>query len=380
MIKNSIILLILITLVFVLGFSFKTNGSMNDTSLKNAYELYKNNFMTQEGRILDPNENNITTSEGQSYIMMQSLIFDDEQTFELAYTWAKDNLQRNDKLFSWLWGENSDSKYQILDENSASDADIDIAFALILAHKKWQNDQYLFEAKEIINSIWDYETRRIGNHLVLMPGALQNKSEEIEINPSYFSPYAFRLFQKYDDTHDWNLIIDSSYYYLNKVMLETKTNLPPNWFLIEDGKIVLEDSQRSDFSYDAIRVFIRIYYDFLMTGEKRALTVLDKADFFIEKWMVSKTFYTNYKKNGELRDNSQYLGAIAVMLPVISIYNKEVADEIYKDKLMAEFNNPNYWQTMNDYYGKNLFLFGWFLYDKNTAEYKNMLKRKIIKK
>lgn len=35
---------------------------------------------------------------------------------------------------------------------------------------------------------------------------------------------------------------------------KTKTGLPPNWFLIEDRKIVFEDNERSDFSYDAIRV------------------------------------------------------------------------------------------------------------------------------
>jgi endoglucanase len=336
--------------------------------------------MTKDGRIIDPDKKNITTSEGQTYIMLQSLIFNNEETFKLAYSWAKTNLQRKDKLFSWLWGKDSNGQYKILDENSASDADVDIAFALLLANKKWGDEKYLLEAEEIIDAIWSYETRRIDHHLVLMPGALQNKAEKIEINPSYFSPYAFRVFQKYDDSHDWQSVVDSSYYYLNSVILETKTNLPPDWFLIKDGKIVLEDSQRSDFSYDAIRVFARIYYDFLMSGDKRALSILDKSDFFIEKWKNSYKIYTNYKKDGAIMDNFQHTGSISILLPVINIYNEEIANEIYQNKLMPKFNDTNYWSTMHDYYGKNLSLFGWFLYDKNTPEYKNMFRNKIIKK
>ena len=183
---------------------------------------------------------------------------EDKKTFDLVYKWTKENLQRNDKLFAWLWGKDPNGEYKILDENSASDADIDIALALLLAYEKWEGEngkkvgqwkcQYLQESIPIINSIWGKETKKIGRYLVLMPGVDQNLSDKIEVNPSYFSPYAFRYFQKYDDLHDWELLIDSSYYYLDKAIFATRTGLPPNWFLIKNGQIVLENSDRSDFS------------------------------------------------------------------------------------------------------------------------------------
>lgn len=381
MVKHNLIFILLISLSFVFFLSVKVSGiPKNNISIRQAYELYKNKFLTPEGRIIDPDKKNITTSEGQSYMMMLCIIFDDEKTFKQIYKWTQDNLQRDDKLFSWLWGKDKDGKYKILDENSASDADVDIAYSLIAGYKKWRNPQYLKDAKEIINAIWEHEIKRVGDHLVLMPGVIQTQDKKIEVNPSYFSPYAFRMFNNYDELHDWNTLVDSSYYYLNQVTSLTATGLPPDWFLIENGKIVLEDSERSDFSYDAVRVFSRIYFDFILTGDKRALEVITKSKVFIQEWNNSRSIHTSYKKNGELRDNSQYLGTVSIIVPIISIFDKEIAIDIYQNKLSSKFNDKNYWQSKNNYYGKNLSLFGWFLYDKKSKEYKDLLKLKILKK
>lgn len=366
--KFNIILLFAIIFIFIL--SFKACGEQKyNFCLKKSYDLYKNAFMSKDGRIMDPEKNNITTSEGQSYIMLRSLAMADKKTFGLTYKWAKNNLQREDKLFAWLWGKNKNGEYRILDNNSASDADIDIAFALLLAYETWNENQYLQEAIPIIKSIWNNETKQIDSYRVLMPGVNQTSSTKTEVNPSYFSPYAFRLFQKYDDTNDWNCLIDSSYYYLNQVMSKTETGLPPNWFLIEGaqngGQIVLEDSPRSDFSYDAIRVFIRVYLDYIKTGDKRSLPILEKSRFFIERWNTNdgknQKFYVNYKANGQLKDTDEFIGSIAVLLPVISMYDKELANSAYENKIKP-YQNEDYWKSKKDYYAKNLLWFGCYLW------------------
>lgn len=355
-------------IIILVFFALKVNGRQDRNvylSLKEANSLYKSNFMTSDGRIMDPDKKNISTSEGQSYIMLQSLVLDDKETFDLAFSWAKNNLQRKDKLFAWLWGKSPQGKYEILDYNSASDADVDIAFALLLAHEKWKQTEYLTEALHIINSIWNNETKRIGNHLVLMPGVEQMSDSKIEVNPSYFSPYAFKLFHEYDENHDWTVLVDSSYYYLNLVMSETTTGLPPNWFVVTDGKVIFEKTPRGDFSYDAVRVFPRIYMDYLKTGDKRADSVLEKSRFFVTKWMESGKFYTNYKSDGELSDENQYIGSIAILLPIINLYDSKVAKQIYEQKLEQKIKSKEYWTVKNDYYGKNLTWFGIFFYKKN---------------
>lgn len=366
MVKNNIVILIMIIIILaiitlVLFTQNKCKGCVFD--LTKSYHSYKQDYMSEDGRIMDPKIGYSTTSEAQSYMLLMCLIMKDKETFDLVYNWTKNNIRRSDGLFSWLWGKNKDGEYKILDYNSASDADINIAFALIAAYKTWKDESYLKEAVPIIQSIWDNETRRVGDHLVLMPGVVQATSEKIEINPSYFAPNAFRFFQQYDNLHDWNELIDSSYYYLQEVMAKTKTGLPPNWFLIKDGQIVIEDSECGDFSYDAIRVFWTIYRDYTKHGEKRALPILEKSNFFIEEWKKNKTIYVNYQANGKLRDKVEFIGSIALLLPTIKLYDKKIAKEIYDSKLLPYLKDPKDWNDKNEYYERNLLWFGYYLYN-----------------
>lgn len=357
----TIILIIILTIIILISIQ-PSVSKVNSLNLIKSCDVYKKDYMSKDGRIMDPDRNNVTTSEGQAYMLLMSLATNDKKTFDLVYTWTKNNLSRKDKLFAWLWGKNKNGDYKIIDPNSASDADIDIAFSLLSAYQQWQDKKYLKEAIPIIESIWDKETRRVGKHLVLMPGVKQAEAETIEINPSYFSPYSFKLFQKYDDKHDWNELVDSSYFYLNEVMSKTKTGLPPNWFLIKNGQIIIEETRRGDFSYDAIRVFWRVYSDYRRTGDKRAIPILQKAKFFIKKWKATGMIYTNYKADGKLRNREEFVGAIGILIPVINLYDKKAAAEIYKVEVVPYFAENGCWMSKHDYYGRNLLWFGEYMY------------------
>lgn len=341
--------------------------------INKTYEDYKKNFLTKEGRVMDPERGDITVSEGQCYMLIRSVFMGDKKTFDLVYNWTKKHIQRKDKLLSWFWGKDRDGRERVLDENSAADADVNLAFALILAKEKWKDDRYLKEAIPVMNSVWNKETKKIGKHRVLMPGVVQNKfsQEKIELNPAYFFPLAYKMFKKYDKRHNWNELVDSSYYYIMESSSKTKTGLPPNWFLIENGKIKLENSERSDFSYDAIRVFIKTYYDYIKTGDKRALKVLAKSKFFIKNWKESKTIYINYQANGQLRDVNQFVGGIAILVPVIELFDAKTAREIYKKELEPFYKNPKNWNIKKNYYAKNLLWFGCYLPNR---EYKKSIK------
>lgn len=360
------ILLIPIILFLALAFAIRSiKFPLYKFDASNAYDFYKQNYLLKEGRVIDSSRGNITTSEGQAYILYMSLAMDDRKTFDLVYNWTNKHLRRKDGLFSWIWGKNNEGKYKILDNNSAADADIDLTRSSLLAYEIWKDKKYLKNGLQSINGIWNNETRQIGKYLVLMPGPAQAKSNFIEVNPSYFAPYAFKVFKKYDPKHDWDKLVDSSYYYLKAATAKTKTGLPPNWFLIENEQVVLEDSERSDFSYDAIRVFWRIYFDYQKTGEKRALPVLEKSKFFIEKWKKSKNFYVNYQSNGKLRDKNKFVGAIAILLPAITLYDKKVAAEIYKNEVAPYNGKDGYWDEKHQYYAKNLLWFGQYMYVYN---------------
>lgn len=359
-------LMIALLLAFTALPSFAYSKVLND-----SWGYYKDTFINTDGRVIDYRKNSITTSEGQSYALLRAVMINDKKTFEKVYNWTKNNLQRKDNdLLSWLWGE-KDGKYKVLDVNSATDADIDTAFALILASKKWRNPYYLSEAKKIIAAIWQYETVPTNGKRILTAGYDQSKGSILDVNPSYFAPYAFRTFAHYDK-NDWNGLIDDNYELVTTTMNLTDSKLPPNWARVNKvtGEISIDkSSKKSDFSYDAIRVFYRVYLDYKLNSEKRAKSILASLVFFITQWETKSTFYTNIKATGKLRDKHESIGSIAILLPGIKVYNKEVAKEVYDLKIEPSYKNSGYWGLKQDYYGQNLVWFGYKeLFDKNILK------------
>lgn len=344
-----------------------------------SWNYYKKIFVSDDGRVIDYQRGSVTTSEGQAYTMRRAVMMRDKKTFDKAYNWAKYNLQhKNDKLFAWLWGPKEigiggEIKNKIIDQNGATDADIEIAIALVLASKIWQQESYMKDALAIINDIWNKETIVIRGERILVAGFNQKMGKYVEVNPSYFMPLGFRIFAEVDDKHNWQKLVNSSYRLTNLCIDNIKSGLPPDFFYIDKstGKIILVEG-KSDFSYDAIRVFYRFYIDYLLTEDSRAEKLLSKSKFFINRWKRDGIFYTNYKQNGEPKDYNEALGSIALLLPVIKHYDKHVASDIYRNKMLMNYHFEGYWGDPLDYYAQNLVWFGVWLYqsEKNVRVYK----------
>lgn len=345
----------------------------------NAWNYYKRTFISDDGRTIDYQRGSVTTSEGQAYAMRRAVMMDDKKTFDKSYNWAKNNLQhKHDKLFAWLWGPNKTDKkgsvkYQIIDQNGATDAGVEIAIALILASKIWKQESCLDDALALIDDIWNKETIVIKGERILAAGVNQKIGKNAEVNPSYFMPSGFRIFAEVDEKHNWQTLVNSSYRLTNLCLDNIKSGLPPDSFYINKstGDIIL-DNEKSDFSYDAIRVFYRFFIDYLLTKDSRAEKLLSKSKFFINRWKREGTFYTNYKQNGQLKDYNEAIGSIALLLPVIKYYDKKVAEDIYKKKILAQYHFKGYWGDPMDYYAQNLVWFGIWLYqnEDNVRSFK----------
>lgn len=351
-----------------------------EVMMKNSWEYYKKTFISDDGRVIDHQRASVTTSEGQAYAMRRALIMRDKITFDKLYNWSRYNLDRkSDHLFAWLWGQKIHPRegkieYGIIDPNSASDADIEIATDLIFAYKIWGNQQYMVDARKILNDIWNLETIEIKGERILTSGFNQrHASENVEINPSYFMPYIFTIFAQIDKKHDWNKLTDSSYRLVNFCIDHIKSGLPPDVFYMNKntGDIIF-DKDKSDFSYDAIRTFYRFYIAYILTKDKRSEKLLLKSKMFIKRWKEEKKFYTSYKQDGTPKDYTEAIGSIALMLPVIKTYDKKVAKEIYEQRIKRKYNNKGYWNDPLDYYAQNLVWFGSWLYqdDENVKLFK----------
>lgn len=338
-------------------------------------------------RTVDSQRNNVTTSEGEGYTMLRSVWLDDKPTFDASWKWTQDNLQHsNDHLFSWLFGEREDGTYGILTsqngQNSASDADTDIALALTFAYARWQDPSYLTSAKAIVNDIWTQEVIIIQGKPYLAADNVEKKyTDSIVVNPSYFAPYAYRIFAQIDPNHNWKGLIDTSYDILEESMasqlgaLSTSANIPPDWISLgrQDASIHPPGPTRpnldTNYGFDAMRVAWRIGLDWNWYQEPRALKILSSMGFLDTEWKARQTIHDIYAHDGKVVDLTEAPSMYGASLPALVAVNGADADAAYKTKLVALYNpDTQDWNQVLSYYDDNWAWFGMALYNNELPD------------
>lgn len=354
------------------------------TLLSSSWEKYKSIFITKDGNVVDASQGNITTSEGQSYALLRSVWMDDKQTFDTVWIWTRNTIKRPaDNLFGWRWGKNSDGKYGFITgggDNSATDADEDIALALIFAAHRWHDTAYLASAKLILSDIWSKETAVIVNKRYLLAGNWANRSTDVIINPSYFAPYAWRIFAEVDHQHNWDSLIVPAYENLSLVSTalldkEASVGLPPDWISIDKGQGVVHETGvpnlTTNYGFDALRIPWRVGLDYQWNKEPRAKEYL----------RISCSFLSNvYKKNGKLAATYDHSGGViyadespslyAALQGCLLVLDPSLAQKVYQDKIITLYSNE--FNTFNDvlsYYDQNWLWFGAAMYNHALEKY-----------
>jgi endo-1,4-beta-D-glucanase Y len=172
-----------------------------------SWRSYCHHFIKPDGRVMVPEEGDGTISEAQAYALLRAVWIGDEKVFNRVYSWTYHNLSRarahGDSLLSWRWGRRPDGSWGLLDANSATDGDLDYALALVLAHRKgWRAPPNLpdfrEEARRVQAAILAREVVALPDgELLLTPGNWHEPQPPYLVNPSYFSPAAYRLFAHY---------------------------------------------------------------------------------------------------------------------------------------------------------------------------------------
>lgn len=349
--------------------------------LQALWHQYKGEYLEADTfRALDRQQGDITTSEGQSYSMLRAVWMDDKETFDRSWQWTKDNLQRKeDHLIAWLFGKKPDGTYGVLadrgGQNTASDADVDVALALLFASKRWNDNAYFGDAIVMIRAIWEREVIEIQGRPYLAANNVEKTvpKQVIVLNPSYFAPYAYKIFDEADPEHDWLGVASTSY----EVALESMRKpldkassayLPSDWVGIDrtTGEIVpipQPTSLTTNFSYDALRLPWRFALDWAWYGDMRAKQVLDSIGFLSGEWQEKGEIKSSYSHEGvelsSIESPAMYGGTLGYFLAK----DRKAADSIYSRKLEALYNpNSSEWSKELSYYDENWAWFGMALY------------------
>ncbi|MGY2374689.1 cellulose synthase complex periplasmic endoglucanase BcsZ [Pseudomonas sp. SDO524_S393] len=231
------------------------------------WQNYATRFVQDDGRVLNSSKNpSESNSEGQSYAMFFALVGNDRARFDKLWSWTKANMAGNDlthNLFGWLWGKTKDGEWGVIDANSASDADLWIAYALLEAARAWNVPQYRADAQLILANVEKtLIIRAPGLGKMLLPGPVgyAYPGGLWRFNPSYQVLAQLRRFQKERPNGGWNEVADN-----NARMLADPHSNPQgfaaNWVgyratSATTGVFVVDPYSDDLGSYDAIRTYL----------------------------------------------------------------------------------------------------------------------------
>lgn len=155
--------------------AFLLNAQANASESWPLWEAFKLSFIDARGRVVDHDAGERTTSEGQSYAMFFALAAGDKETFDRLLGWTEQNLAAGDlksHLPAWLWGRADDGSWRVLDQNSASDADLWLSYTLLQASESWGSERYETLGRSLATRIAAEEVANIpGLGAMLLPGA-----------------------------------------------------------------------------------------------------------------------------------------------------------------------------------------------------------------
>ncbi len=215
-------------------------------------------------------------SEGVGYGMLLTVYFSSATTsyqtqFDKLWNFYQASADANG-LMNWKMGNLDPST--VWGKGAATDAEMDVAAALIMASYQFDDSKYRDAAAGLLAKVRAAEFETNGLH---KPGDAWNDKK----NPSYVSPAYYKLFREVDtDGADfWDLAYEANMALLETNSKENSTGLFDNWSNASGTGL------DGYYGYDASRTPWRLAQDWYWFADSRTYTMLNK----LGKWANGKT-------------------------------------------------------------------------------------------
>lgn len=307
-------------------------------SLAWLWDEYKHTYVHAAGYVLDPDrDGGSATSEGQGYALLRAAWMDDRETFARVFRWTEDNLRRSDGLYHWLWSPAEGG--HVVDENTAADGDQEIALALLLVADAFGVRAYRDRAVEILQAIRAVEWLDLPEGG--FPAAGNWAVRERILNPSYFLPYAYPLFDEADPDGGWLDTRRAGYALLERIGRVPGFSLPPDFVVVgTDGEVrslPVDHPLSSDFSFDAVRIYWRLAVDCLVAPDH--LQSCERGpgfDLLVDGFRRHGFVADRYHAAGQALSDTESLSFYGALLPGMQIHSPDLALRIRAEKLAPE--------------------------------------------
>ena len=332
----------LVTVVGALVLLVSCRSPASDVALvRQSWEAYRATFVTADGRVVRPESGGDTVSEGQAYTLLRAAWMDDQATFDRVWSWTRLHLSRTDRdgtaLLAWHWVPEGGG--HVDDWNVATDADGDLALALLLAADRWKVPRhpglppYREAAGDLLRDLLAYAwTADETGTPVLLPGAWadqRNEGRGLVLNPSYLAPASYRLFHRATGDVRWLELAVGSYDVLETLCGSSRrTPAGPDWVRWwSQSRWTPEGGDNARSSWDAVRVPWRVATDWLWFDEPRARRYLSQCVAPLVRPRLSHGMAVAYDTEGEVLEADDHPLANA-------LYSFALADARERDRLL----------------------------------------------
>lgn len=304
--------------------------SVRDQAVRDFYDAWKARYLAQvcgTGRFVvltNVGPGNLTVSEGHGYGMMLAALMaghdpDARRIFDGMYAYFREHPTLvHSSLMAWNQSRSCRDAQQ--GDDSATDGDLDVAFALLLADKQWGSCgavDYRSEALKVLADVKDGELDGTAQYTLLGDWVVPSDTTYYPATrTSDFMLEHFRSFAAATGDVAWSGLVDSLYQILGSL----QTNYSPTAGLLPDFVVkplttpqpapaqFLEGPTDGAYDYNACRDPWRIGTDFLVSGDPRAKTAVQKINSFIRGATGDDptNIKSGYQLNGSMSPGADY--------------------------------------------------------------------------
>ncbi len=360
--------------------SAKSQAALNQ-AVTDFYKIWKQKYLrpAEEGQLyvfanaektLDSPDTR-SVSEGHGYGMLASVLMagadpEAHEQFDALYRFFRAHpTETHRDLMAWRQILKPHTKTLTEakgDRDSATDGDLDIAYALLLADRQWGSDgpiRYRAEALKVMAAILNGETDPRRQTLTLGDWVDDESPKWGSLRSSDFMPGHLKAFAAASGDARWTQINDTTFRIFDRLVagFSPETGLVPDFIVPKgDGYCpapakFLEARSDGAFSYNACRVPWRLGVDYLLTGDPRSLALLRPLNAWIQKATQGDPAKVNagYSLDGKpLKedDSAAFIGPLTVSAMV------EAGQQQWLDALWANLLKRD--PKDEDYFGNTI--------------------------
>lgn len=247
-------------------------------------------------------------SEGQGYGMLAAVLaakkgVNSHATFNQFYRYYRAHrIAGNLPLMAWQQTRRSGKLTSVGGErNSATDGDLDIAYALILADRQWGSRQinYRQAVLSLLKAIKAHEINPT-TRLPLMGNWATNSYDRSKLRTSDLMPGYFRTFAKFTGDRSWQTVAKRSQTVIRRLSARHKTGLFPDFIRVSGKRLKfttvkpgeIESGTDNQYGYNACRVPWRLAKTYRLTKDGTTKRALAKQLAFFKRKKTVTAVYT----------------------------------------------------------------------------------------